>query len=338
MIESCAHTSIRKSTDDELINRTNKIISEERQITAELLLYLREIERRMLYAKMGYPSIYELLTKHFNYSGGAAYRRISAMRLIQDVPEVEEKVKSGALSLTTAAKMQTFFREMKFEKKLEMKNSEKKKFIEQVENLSTQDVDKLLRQIAPDLISKDRVRTLSESHVEIKFIANVELKNKLEYLKNLLSNKMPVAGYKEIIDEASDIAIEKLDPLLRQKLRRANPLTDSQCVTSKINMLEGFKKQIEEVEGAARQRVVISADLKRKVWARDGGVCSFRRDSDEKICGSRYQLEFDHIVPIARGGSTSIENLRLLCKAHNIFEAKRIFGEKHIAQFVKKLE
>src|SRR4030067_2512545 len=110
-----------------------------------------------------------------------------------------------------------------------MKNSEKKKFIEQVENLSTQDVDKLLRQIAPDLISKDRVRTLSESHVEIKFIANVELKNKLEYLKNLLSNKMPVAGYKEIIDAASDIAIEKLDPLLRQKLRRANPLTDSQC-------------------------------------------------------------------------------------------------------------
>ena len=47
MIESCAHTSIRKSTDDELINRTNKIISEERQITAELLLYLREIERLM---------------------------------------------------------------------------------------------------------------------------------------------------------------------------------------------------------------------------------------------------------------------------------------------------
>jgi hypothetical protein len=43
-------------------------------------------------------------------------------------------------------------------------------------------------------------------------------------------------------------------------------------------------------------------------------------------------LEFDHIQPLALGGTTTPENLRLLCRAHNQFEAERVLGKDHVAK------
>ena len=34
-------------------------------------------------------------------------------------------------------------------------------------------------------------------------------------------------------------------------------------------------------------------------------------------CGSRENLEIDHVVPLARGGSNRLENLQLLCQDCN---------------------
>ena len=34
-------------------------------------------------------------------------------------------------------------------------------------------------------------------------------------------------------------------------------------------------------------------------------------------CGSRENLEIDHMVPLARGGSSRLENLQLLCQDCN---------------------
>lgn len=35
------------------------------------------------------------------------------------------------------------------------------------------------------------------------------------------------------------------------------------------------------------------------------------------LCGCRYNLTIDHILPISRGGRTTIPNLQLLCERHN---------------------
>lgn len=49
-------------------------------------------------------------------------------------------------------------------------------------------------------------------------------------------------------------------------------------------------------------------DIARQdVWRRDGGKCV--------RCGSEERVEFDHIVPISRGGTHQPSNLRLLCKS-----------------------
>ncbi|HEV8479163.1 MAG TPA: HNH endonuclease signature motif containing protein, partial [Candidatus Eisenbacteria bacterium] len=43
-------------------------------------------------------------------------------------------------------------------------------------------------------------------------------------------------------------------------------------------------------------------------------------------CDSKRRIEFDHIVPVARGGKATVEGLRLLCHDHNQYEAEQAFG------------
>ncbi|WP_228809843.1 TerD family protein [Nocardia farcinica] len=60
----------------------------------------------------------------------------------------------------------------------------------------------------------------------------------------------------------------------------------------------------------------ISQEIKAEVWQRDGGRCV--------ECGSGHYLEFDHIIPLSRGGATSAANLQILCRACNRRKGARI--------------
>jgi hypothetical protein len=66
--------------------------------------------------------------------------------------------------------------------------------------------------------------------------------------------------------------------------------------------------------------------VKRAVWLRDGGCCQWKLEN-RGICGSRYRVQYDHIEPVALGGRSTIENVRLLCARHNLLHARRIFGD-----------
>ena len=56
-------------------------------------------------------------------------------------------------------------------------------------------------------------------------------------------------------------------------------------------------------------RMAITSEVRREVWRRDGGVCV--------KCGSRLNLEYDHIVPVSKGGSNTARNIELLCQDCN---------------------
>lgn len=60
----------------------------------------------------------------------------------------------------------------------------------------------------------------------------------------------------------------------------------------------------------------IAADVKRAVWRRDGGKCF--------ECGSREKLEYDHIIPVCKGGSNTERNVQLLCEKCNRTKAAQI--------------
>ena len=61
----------------------------------------------------------------------------------------------------------------------------------------------------------------------------------------------------------------------------------------------------------------IPAAVRRQVWERDRGCCSYVDRGSGRRCGSRHLLEIDHVVPYALGGSAEPDNLRLLCAAHH---------------------
>ncbi len=53
----------------------------------------------------------------------------------------------------------------------------------------------------------------------------------------------------------------------------------------------------------------IPASIKKWVWNRDQGKCV--------SCGSVEDLEFDHDIPFSKGGSNSMDNIRILCRKCN---------------------
>ncbi|MCK9250371.1 MAG: HNH endonuclease [Solirubrobacteraceae bacterium] len=54
-----------------------------------------------------------------------------------------------------------------------------------------------------------------------------------------------------------------------------------------------------------RHRRPIPVDVRRAVWTRDDGRCT--------ACGTDFDLQFDHVIPIATGGADTVENLQVLC-------------------------
>jgi 5-methylcytosine-specific restriction endonuclease McrA len=75
----------------------------------------------------------------------------------------------------------------------------------------------------------------------------------------------------------------------------------------------------------------IPAAVKREVWERDEGRCTFVSESGRR-CEERARLEYDHIEPVARGGEATAENVRLACRSHNQYAAERAFG----AEFMER--
>lgn len=53
----------------------------------------------------------------------------------------------------------------------------------------------------------------------------------------------------------------------------------------------------------------ISREMQRSVFERDGGACV--------ECSGTFSIQYDHIIPVAMGGATTIENLQILCSYCN---------------------
>jgi 5-methylcytosine-specific restriction endonuclease McrA len=65
-----------------------------------------------------------------------------------------------------------------------------------------------------------------------------------------------------------------------------------------------------------RRRRAIPERVRSEVWRRDEACCV--------DCGSRERLEFDHIIPISKGGSNTARNIELRCENCNNLKGARI--------------
>jgi 5-methylcytosine-specific restriction endonuclease McrA len=124
---------------------------------------------------------------------------------------------------------------------------------------------------------------------------------KLEAARDALSHSMPGATREDVHEAA-------LDQLLTERSRR-----------------KGFTARPAKNARPSKPDH-IPAHVRRAVWKRAGGRCTFILPSGE-ACGSTHRLELDHIVPRARGGAPTADNLRIRCRGHNLEEARRALGD-----------
>ena len=90
----------------------------------------------------------------------------------------------------------------------------------------------------------------------------------------------------------------------------------TQCtVTMDIPNLNRFVSYLSEKikfkKSAAGQRSLMTSSLRKAIKERDGYTCKFCGASVEKE--PNLLLEIDHIIPVSKGGLTSVDNLQTLC-------------------------
>ena len=118
-------TNLKTISNNQLLLQTKNLVQKERQINIQVLQHLQEIEKRKLYLKRGFSSLFEYVVKELGYSESSAYRRIKAMKLCKELPETKTQISTGKLNLCTASKLQTVFE--KQEKQIQNKVREQQR-------------------------------------------------------------------------------------------------------------------------------------------------------------------------------------------------------------------
>src|SRR5690606_25275949 len=155
---------------------------------------------------------------------------------------------------------------------------QKLEFLRSVENKSYRETEKHVRAL-----------TGESQMTEVKL--DDEAMALLQRFKELTAHQNPWADTNTAIKLALTIAIQQKNPALNL------PKKNGYC---------------KNVETRAAGKI-----LKHQVWVRDSGQCTAIDPKTGKRCDSRFKLELDHVEPFSRGGETTQENLRLLCRAHH---------------------
>jgi hypothetical protein len=145
------------------------------------------------------------------------------------------------------------------------------------------------------------IAALAPERYKIQFTASRELHDKLRRAQDLLRHTIPDGDVALGVERALTLLLEELE---RRKLAVAKRPRRQPSMTSTTRS--------------------IPAAVKRIVWTRDGGRCTFV--GAQGRCAERGFLEVHHVVPFAAGGEASADNLVLRCRAHNQFESEQFFG------------
>jgi hypothetical protein len=144
--------NLKHLTDQTLLTRTEELTEKSRRDLVELLWHLREIDRRRLYSSLKLRSLFEYMTVKLRFSESEACRRISAMRVLQELPEAEGRLKSGEISLTNLVLARALFlKEKKRGRAMSLK--EKGEVLMSIGNQSTREVKKVLSKINPEMMT-----------------------------------------------------------------------------------------------------------------------------------------------------------------------------------------
>jgi len=319
-------------SDSALLHELRTLVTQDRATTALLIAHLGETDARRLYAPAGYPSMFEFCVRELGFSEDMAFKRIRAARAARRFPAIHGMLADGRLSLTAVVFLAPHLTPPNADELLAAATHKTKAQIEQLlaERFPQPDLPTMVAPIAaplspvgvvpepfkmetcaagssalagslPSLAMPARVAPLASERYAIQCTVSSETHGKLRYAQELLGHAVPDGDLAQVLDRALDALIAKLEHDKFAQTDRPRPCRRSDDTRH------------------------IPASVKRAVWQRDGGRCTFVGENGHR-CESRTRLEFDHVEPVATGGHATVAGLRLRCRAHNQYEAERAFG------------
>jgi hypothetical protein len=293
--------SLKNLTDQELDVAALVAAKNERLALVDVLAHLAEVDRRKSFSPR-FESLVAYAIGHLGYDSKSAWRRLSALRLMQEVPEITPAIESGKLDLTKIVLAQNHFRN-EAKAALALPAAEKLEVLNNMMICSSREAERdlILKSSAPEKLKRpDVVKPLAGQLNEVRLVLLDEDLALVQELRGLLAHKIPNASVGEVVSSALKAAVSAIrkERSGDGKIRRA------------------AREPVRSDEDTRRP----GALLKRKIWNRADEKC-------EK-CDSRFALEYDHLVPLAMGGKTTFGNLRLLCRSCNQRESIKIFGPR----------
>ena len=147
------------------------------------------------------------------------------------------------------------------------------------------------------------VRPLAPERYEIRFTADAETRQLLREAQDLLGHALPSGDIAAVFKRSLTVLVADLKRRKFSATSRPRP----RAVANEFGRRP-------------------SAVVQREVSARDENRCAYVA-KDGHRCEERRFLEFHHdVVPFARGGRSTADNIQLRCRAHNGYEVDRFFG------------
>ena len=186
------------------------------------------------------------------------------------------------------------------------------------------------RATSRDTTTRRLIEPLAQGRFRIQFTADAALKNKLELARDLMRHALPSGDLSTIVGRALDLLVERL-----MKRRFGTGTKRAPGKHDEPPNEPAAAKRSDTAPPPAGSSPDVSRTTRRQVLERDGLRCSFRGD-DGVQCSARAWLEDDHIQPRARGGHGGAANIRILCRAHNLYSAERTYGRAHIEDAIRR--
>lgn len=341
---------IAQLKDHELIARTQELLGRERQITAHLVMHLAEMDRRRLYLKEGCTSLHAYCMEVLHLSEYAAYNRIAAARAGRKFPLVLEMLASGEIHLAGVGLLAPHLTHANYRSVLaRARHRSKRQVQELVAELSPQPVvearvcvveaarptptepvataepptlapthrggdnpEKPVQPTAPTASNPPLPTTtqpIAPDQFRVHFTANAESIQLLRRAQDLLQHQVPGGDLAEVFHLALAGLVETLE---RKKVG----------ARKKVGTRNGVRPN--QTPPSSRY---IPAEVRRNVWSRDGARCAFSASTGRR-CSATGHLEFHHVIPYARGGPATADNIELRCRAHNDYEAVVAYGKR----------
>jgi hypothetical protein len=341
--------SLTHVSDTALLRDLRSLLSRERAATAELLAHLAEVDDRRLYAPAGYPSMFAWCVEELHLSEDEAFKRIRAARTARQFPTVFPLLADGRLHLTAVVMLTPHLTPENSVELLAAATHQSKAGIERLlaerfpqpdlpdwvgavgtpRQLAPEPVQPIGAQLVPEPVSfsemklavaasaespsaetmRPKVAPLAPGRYALQLTVGQGTYEKLRYAQALLGHSAPSGELAEVMDRALDALIARLEQ--RKFAATARPR--------------------ERRPRASAHPRHVPAEVRRAVWERDGGQCTFVSDAGHR-CPARTRLEYDHVEPLARGGHSTVKGMRLRCRAHNQYAAEQAFGAGFMAR------